>query len=218
MDTRPRHGERVLEAGEPLQRAGAAMILVHGRGATAEDIMLLGGELLLPGFACVAPQAAGSSWYPRRYADPIESNEPWLSAALQMLDELLARVETAVPASRVVLLGFSQGACLTLAFAARGARRYGAVVGLSGALIGPPGTPRDYAGSLSGTPVFLGCSDHDPHVAAADVVAAGRTLRRLGGEVTVRLYPGLGHAVDVDEIAQVRGLLAAIRPETDEDP
>jgi predicted esterase len=214
----PSHGERVLEAGEPLGEARAALVLLHGRGATARDIMVVGREVLLPGFACLAPQAAGSSWYPHRYADPIESNEPWLSAALEMLDGLLARVEAAVPASRVVLLGFSQGACLTLEYAARRARRYGAVVGLSGALIGPPGTPRDYRGSLSGTPVFIGCSDADPHVAAPDVLAAGEVLRRLGGEVAVRLYPGLGHTVDADEIARVRGLLAAIRQEAREEP
>ena len=205
----PEHGRRVLEAGEPLDSARAAMILVHGRGATAADIMLLGTELALPGFAYLAPQAAANTWYPNRYLEPLHRNEPWLSAALSMLERLLARVEESVPAHRVVLLGFSQGGCLTLEFAAWHARRYAGVVGLSAALIGPPDTPRDYPGWLSGTPVFLGCSDSDPHVAASDVVASEDVMRRLGGDVTLRLYRGLGHEVNADEIGAVREITAA---------
>ena|SRR2546423_7447978 len=206
-------GVRVLQAGAPLREASAAMILVHGRGASAEDIMLLGQELSMPGFTFLAPQAPGNTWYPNRYSAPIPSNEPWLSSALEALEMLLSRVEEVVPATRAVLLGFSQGACLTLEFAARHARRYGGVVGLSGALIGPPGTPRDYPGSLEGMPVFLGCSDVDPHVAAADVLASGDVLRRLGGDVTLRLFPGLGHEVNEDELNHVRGLMRALLPE-----
>jgi predicted esterase len=206
-------GVRVLQAGAPLREASAAMILVHGRGASAEDIMLLGQELSMPGFTFLAPQAPGNTWYPNRYSAPIPSNEPWLSSALEALEMLLSRVEEVVPATRAVLLGFSQGACLTLEFAARHARRYGGVVGLSGALIGPPGTPRDYPGSLEGTPVFLGCSDVDPHVAAADVLASGDVLRRLGGDVTLRLFPGLGHEVNEDELDHIRGLMRALLPE-----
>jgi predicted esterase len=206
-------GVRVLQSGAPLREAWAAMILVHGRGASAEDIMLLGQELSMPGFTFLAPQAPGNTWYPNRYSAPIPSNEPWLSSALEALEMLLSRVEEVVPATRAVLLGFSQGACLTLEFAARHARRYGGVVGLSGALIGPPGTPRDYPGSLEGTPVFLGCSDVDPHVAAADVLASGDVLRRLGGDVTPRLFPGLGHEVNEDELDHIRGLMRALLPE-----
>jgi phospholipase/carboxylesterase len=206
-------GVRVLQAGAPLREAAAAMILVHGRGASAEDIMLLGKELSMPGFTYMAPQAPGNTWYPNRYSAPIPSNEPWLSSALEALEMLLSRVEEVVPANRTVLLGFSQGACLTLEFAARHARRYGGVVGLSGALIGPPDTPRDYPGSLEGTPVYLGCSDADPHVAAADVMASGDVLRRLVGDVMVRLYPGLGHEVNEDELDHIRGLMRAQLPE-----
>jgi len=136
----PHQGQKVLEAGEPLATARAAMILVHGRGASAEDIMTVGAELMFPGFAYLAPQAAGSAWYPLPFTSPLEANEPYLSSALETLATLLATVEKTIPASRVVLLGFSQGACLTLEFAARHARRYGAVVGLSGGLIGPDGT------------------------------------------------------------------------------
>jgi predicted esterase len=188
------------------------MVLLHGRGASAEDIMLLGQELTMPGFTYLAPQAPGNTWYPNRYSAPIASNEPWLSSALEALEALLGRVQEVVPAERTVLLGFSQGGCLTLEWAARHARRYGAVVGLSAALIGPPDTRRDYPGSLEGTPVFLGCSDVDPHVAAADVLASAEVLRRLGGEVTVRLYPGLGHQVNEDELEHVRGLMRALLP------
>jgi predicted esterase len=189
------------------------MVLVHGRGASAEDIMLLGQELSVSGFTHLAPQAPGNTWYPNSYSAPIPSNEPWLSSALEALEMLLSRLEEVVPANRTVLLGFSQGACLTLEFAARHARRYGGVVGLSGALIGPPDTPRDYPGSLDATPVYVGCSDVDPHVAAADVLASADVLRRLGGDVTVRLYPGLGHEVNEDELDHVRGLMRALLPE-----
>jgi phospholipase/carboxylesterase len=202
-----------MQAGVPLREAVAAMLLLHGRGASAQDIMLLGQELSVPGFTYLAPQAPGNTWYPNSYSAPIPSNEPSLSSALQALEVLLRTVGEVVPAERTVLLGFSQGACLTLEFAARHARRYGGVVGLSGALIGPPDTPRDYPGSLEGTPVFLGCSDVDPHVAAEDVLASAEVLRRLGGDVTVRLYPGLGHEVNEDELEHVRGLMRALVPE-----
>jgi len=205
----------VLQAGTPLREASAAMVLVHGRGASAEDIMLLGQELSMPGFTYLAPQAPGNTWYPNRYSAPIPSNEPWLSSVLEALEMLLSRVEEVVPLTRTVLLGFSQGACLTLEFAARHARRYGGVMGLSGALIGPPETPRNYPGSLETAPVFLGCSDVDPHVAAADVLASADVLRRLGGDVTARLYPGLGHEVNEDELDHVRGLMRALLPEGD---
>jgi phospholipase/carboxylesterase len=208
---------RVLHGGAPLREARAAMILLHGRGASAEDIMVLGQELSMPGFTYLAPQAPGNTWYPNRYSAPIPSNEPRLSSALDAVEALVRRVEAVVPAERTVLLGFSQGGCLTLEFAARHARRYGAVVGLSAALIGPPDTPRDYPGSLDGTRVFLGCSDVDPHVAAADVLASADVLRRLGGDVTERLYPGLGHEVNGDELEHVRGLMQALaRAEAEE--
>lgn len=218
MAEAPAHGVRLLQAGAPLREAVAAMILVHGRGASAEDIMLLGQELSMPGFTYLAPQAAGNTWYPNRYSAPIPSNEPWLSAALGALEGLLTKVQEVVPVERTVMLGFSQGACLTLEFAARHARRYGAVVGLSGALIGPPDTPRDHPGSLDATPVFLGCSDVDPHVTANDVRASAEVLRRLGGDVTLRLYPGLGHQVNEDELDHVRGLMKALMPEDDSRP
>jgi len=204
------HGARIVQAGEPLASARAAMLLVHGRGATAEDIMTIAAEVHQPGWAYIAPQAAGNAWYPNPFTAPIESNEPYFSAALDMLARLLEMIEKTVPAQRVVLLGFSQGACLTLEFSVRNARRYGGIVGLSGGLIGPDGTPRDYPGSFDATPAFLGCSDVDPHIRRDRVEEAAAVLQRMGAQVTQRLYPGMGHLVSEDEIEHVRNLVAAI--------
>src|SRR5207249_2373199 len=204
------HGQRVLAAGEPVASARAAMILLHGRGASAEDIMTIASEVQHPGWAYLAPQAVGNAWYPNPFTAPLASNEPYLSAALDMISKLVERVEPTVPAQRIVLLGFSQGGCLTLEFAARNARRYGALIGLSGGLIGPDDTPRDYPGSLAGTPVFLGCSDVDPHIPAGRVRESARVLEKLGGGVRVELYRGLGHEVNQDEIEVVRTLMAAV--------
>jgi predicted esterase len=206
----PHQGQPVLEAGEQLSKARAAMILVHGRGASAADIMTLGAELMQPGFAYLAPQAAGNTWYPYPFTAPMESNEPYLSSALEVLATVLTSVEVTIPAERVVLLGFSQGACLTLEFAARHARRYGGVVGLSGGLIGPDGTPRDYPGDFAGTPTFLGCSDIDPHIPKERVIASGDVFERLGAKVTVRLYPGMPHTVNEDEIRTVNEVIKAL--------
>jgi len=200
----------VLQSGEPLGTARAAMILLHGRGASAEDIMTVGAQLAQPGFAYLAPQAAGNAWYPNPFTAPLEANEPYLSSALEVVASVLAGVEETIPARRVILLGFSQGACLTLEFAARNARRYGGVVGLSGGLIGPDGTPRDYPGDFEGTPAFLGCSDVDPHIRKDRVVDAGEVFKRMGAAVTVRLYPGMGHTVNQDEIDLVREIVEAI--------
>jgi phospholipase/carboxylesterase len=204
------HGQHVLQAGEPIQSARAAMILLHGRGASADDIMTIAAEVQQPGWAYLAPQAAGNTWYPNPFTSPLESNEPYLSAALDMVSKLVARVEARVPAQRMVFLGFSQGACLTLEWAARNARRYGAVLGLSGGLIGPDGTPRDYQGSFGRTPVFLGCSDIDPHIPMRRVVESGEVLTRMDADVMVRFYPGMGHLVSGEEIATVQDILAAI--------
>jgi phospholipase/carboxylesterase len=204
------HGQRVVHAGEDLLSARAAMILLHGRGATAEDIITIASEVLRPGWAYLAPQAAGNAWYPNPFTAPIDSNEPYLSAALDMVTRLVERVEATVPAQRTVVLGFSQGACLAVEWAARHARRYGAVIGLSGGLIGPDGTPRDYAGSFAGTPVFLGCSDIDPHIPMQRVVEAGEVLKRMDADVAVRFYPGMGHLVSLEELATINQLIEPI--------
>lgn len=198
-------------AGEPVSRARAALLMVHGRGARAEDILSLANEFNLPGFAYLAPQAAENTWYPNRFLVPLADNEPWLSSALAFVGEVLAEIiHAGIPTEQVVLLGFSQGACLSLEFAARNARRYGGIVGLSGALIGPDDTPRDYKGSLAGTPVFLGCSDVDFHVPKERVEQTAEVLRGLGGEVTERLYPNMDHSVNQDEIDFVRGMMQTL--------
>jgi len=207
----PHQGQTVRMAGAPLNRAQAAMLMIHGRGAKAEDILVLTNQLAQPGFAYLAPQAAGNTWYPNRFLMPIAENEPWLSSALSFIDSVLAEIIAAgIPPERVMLLGFSQGACLTLEFAARNAKRYGGIVGLSGALIGPDDTPREYAGSLAGTPVFLGCSDVDLHVPKERVDQTAEVLQKLGGKVTKRLYPNLDHSVNQDEIDFVRGMMQAL--------
>lgn len=190
-----------------MASARAAMILVHGRGASAADIMTLGAELMHPGVAYLAPQAAGNAWYPNPFTAPMDTNEPYLGSALEVVGSLLATIERSVPAEHVILLGFSQGACLTLEFAARHPRRYGGVVALSGGLIGPDGTPRDYPGTFDGTPAFLGCSDVDPHIGKDRVLEAAEVYRRMGATVTVNLYPGMGHTVNDDELQAVREVI-----------
>lgn len=207
----PHRGQPLLTAGAALGSARAALVMAHGRGATAADILELAADLAHPDFAYLAPQAARNTWYPNRFMEPIASNEPWLSSALATLADVLAQVSGAgIPAERTMLLGFSQGACLTLEFAARHARRYGGLVGLTGGLIGPDATPRDYAGSLAGTLVFLGCSDVDPHIPKARVQETSDVLQRLGGMVTTRLYPGMGHTINRDEIKFVQEMMALL--------
>ena len=204
----PHQGQPVRTAGKPLDQARAAMVMVHGRGATADSILTLAPELNRPDFAYLAPQASGNAWYPNSFLAPIPSNEPGISSGMQTIQDVLDRIEQAgIPAERTMLLGFSQGACLSLEFAARHARRYGGIACLSGGLIGPDGTPRDYPGSLARTPVFLGCSDMDFHIPAERVEFSGEVMRDLNGEVTVRLYRGMGHTVNEDEIAQVQAMM-----------
>jgi phospholipase/carboxylesterase len=200
-------------AGAPLARARAVMIMLHGRGATAASILSLADVLDAPDIAYAAPHAPDGSWYPYSFLAPLEQNEPALSRALATVEALVhALAEEGLPPERVMLLGFSQGGCLALEYAARNARRYGAVVGLSAGLIGPEGTPRNYDGSLSGTPVFLGCSDVDPHIPLRRVQESTQVLRALGGELRERIYPGMGHTINDDEIREVRRLLAGIPP------
>lgn len=204
-------GQPVLATGQPLASARAAMILVHGRGASAESILQLASVLDQSGFAYLAPQAADATWYPNSFLQPLESNEPWLSSALSVLTNTLKMVgDAGIPPERTLLLGFSQGACLSLEYVARHARRYGGVAGLSGGLIGPDDTPRDYPGSLAGTPIFLGCSDIDFHIPVERVHHSTEVLRRLGANVTERIYPGMGHEINADEVRAVQQLMANV--------
>jgi predicted esterase len=204
----PHGGERVLLGGAPLETAAGALIAIHGRGGGAEDIIALAREVAPSDVAILAPQAAGNTWYPYRFLEPTERNEPYLSSALRIVTDLIAELgERGIPPERIALLGFSQGACLALEAAARNARRYAGVIGFSGGLIGPPGTSFDFAGSLDGTPVFLGCSDVDPHIPKERVEESGEALDRLGAAVDVRLYPGMGHTVNRDELEAARTIL-----------
>lgn len=204
----PHHGQRIATAGVPLEQAQAAMILLHGRGASAESILELASELGRPGVAYLAPQANGFTWYPFSFLAPTEQNEPFLSSALGLVGTAVDQVLGAgVPTERLLLLGFSQGACLTLEFVARNPRRYGGVAGLTGGLIGPDETPRDYPGSFEGAPVFLGTSDPDPHVPVVRVEETARVLERMGAHLTTRIYPGRGHTVNEDELEHVREMM-----------
>lgn len=206
--TGPHGGARILTAGSPLAQAKAAMVLLHGRGASAEDILALAAELDAPGTAFVAPQAEQWTWYPYTFLAPLERNEPHLSSALALVGAIVATLERGgIPRERQLLLGFSQGGCLTLEFAGRHARRYAGVAGLSAGLIGPIGRRWEFRESLAGTPVFLGCSDRDPHVPRERVEESGRELARIGGVVEVQLYPDLGHTVNRDELDRVQRML-----------
>jgi predicted esterase len=204
----PHRGQPVLQMGPPPADARLTMILVHGRGASAEDVLSLAAECGTTDVAYLAPQAADHTWYPYSFLSPMQDNEPGITSALGVIAAIIDGLGAQqIPPARIGLLGFSQGACLSLEFAARHARRYAAVVGLSGGLIGPPGTPRTYPGSLDGTPVFLGCSDIDAHIPLARVRESAEVYRRLGGAVDERIYPRMGHTVNQDEIAAVKALL-----------
>jgi phospholipase/carboxylesterase len=221
MEHDPHAEAPVLHAGPALEKSAACVVLLHGRGATADSILDLARVLDRPECTFLAPQAAsvgyGPAWYPYSFLAPLVENEPWLSSALAMVGRLLDRLEgVGVPAEQVVLAGFSQGACLATEFAARHARRYGGVVGLSGGLIGNgerPGVdpPADklfeYDGDLAGTPVFLGCSDRDAHIPVDRVHTTAEMLGAMGGAVDIRIYEGMGHTVNDDEVEAFRGLL-----------
>lgn len=204
-------GGVVLTTGVSPEQAAAGAILVHGRGADARDILGLAPLIDNGAVTFAAPEAAGHSWYPYSFLAPIADNEPGISSGLRAIDGLLVRfAQAGIAQERVLLLGFSQGACLVTEYAARHARRFGGIAGLSGGLIGPPGTPRDYPGSLDGTPVLLGCSDRDPHIPRERVEETAVVMTRMGARVTVRLYPHMGHGVNDDEIEVVKQMIAGM--------
>ena len=206
-------GSEEISFGPELEEAESAVVLIHGRGDSAQGILALAPELQAPRTAFRAPEAVGFSWYPYSFLSEVELNEPWLSSALDRVEAAVTAVSTVIPKERVVLMGFSQGACLALEFAARNTRRYGGVVAFSGGLIGPDGTPRDYPGSLEGTPVFLGCSDVDAHIPVSRVHESAHVLEGLGGMVDERIYPGMGHTVNGEEIAWASKLLTSLSAE-----
>ena len=205
--------DNFLTAGKPLNEATKVMVMVHGRGGSAADMLSLSQRIGGGGFAFVAPEASGGSWYPYSFLKSLTDNEPHLSLALQVLTSLRARLQSDynVKPSQIYWLGFSQGACLALEFAARNAMEYGGVFGLSGGLIGPVGTARDYDGTFGNTPIFLGCSDTDAHIPKERVLESEEVFGRMGAAVTAKLYPNFPHAINEDELNIVNLLIAGER-------
>ena len=206
----PHQSEPVRSAGRPLGSGRAAMIMVHGRNAGPENILDLASLIPHPEYSFLAPAAAGGTWYPLSFMAEIARNEPGLSSGLAVIQELVGSIEArGVPRQRIILLGFSQGACLSSEYAVRNASRLGGVVALSGGLIGPPGTVWNYPGSFEGTPVFLGCSDVDSHIPKGRVDESAAVFSAMGARVTERIYPGMGHQVNEDELEVVREMMEA---------
>jgi predicted esterase len=207
----PHAGQPVVRAGVPLAQARAAVIMVHGRGAGPSNILDLVPSIGHPDVAYLAPGAGGGTWYPKSFMAPFAENEPGISSGIAIVHALVDEVVAAgVAADRVMLLGFSQGACLTSSAAQRRPDRYGGVIVFSGGLIGPPGSTWREQGSFRATPVFFGCSDRDAHVPEARVRESAAVFERMGAAVTTRIYPGMGHLVNDDEAAFARDLLARL--------
>lgn len=206
------HGDQPVQtAGEPLAQAQAAMIMLHGRGASSDDILSLVPHLNTSGVAYLAPQAADLTWYPYSFLANLDQNEPGLSSALSVIDNLVTQVTDAgIPPERLMLLGFSQGACLALEYAARFPQRYGGIFGLSGGLIGPLETTFTHSGDMGKTPIFLGCSDMDPHIPLARVYESATVFTRLKATVDKRIYPNMAHTIVTDELDAVRTTMTAV--------
>jgi predicted esterase len=203
--------KNTIAAGALIESAKAAVILVHGRGATPESMLPLAEAFGRDDVHYLAPRATQNSWYPNSFLAPIEMNEPWLSSALSVLAALVDGLAgEGFSSDRIGIVGFSQGACLTSEFIARNARRYGMAGILTGGVIGPTGTPRSYPGSLDGTPAFIGSSDIDPHVPLERIKETTAVLSKLGASVDERIYPRMGHTVNDDEVKAVRALLRHI--------
>lgn len=215
MTADPHANTPALTAGPAPESAALTLIMIHGRGASAEDILSLLPELDLPTdrIAALAPQAAGHTWYPYSFLAPFPQNQPYLDSALariaSLVDSLLAKN---IPSSRIALLGFSQGACLASEFISRNPRPYAGLLAFSGGLIGPPGTPRNYPGSLADTPVFLGCSDIDPHIPWPRVEESAANFTRMHARVDLRKYPNMPHTINHDELTAARQLLHPLFP------
>jgi predicted esterase len=211
----PHRSQPIHERGQPLGSAVAAVILVHGRGASAEDILGLTEDFDLPELAYLAPDAAEHTWYPYSFMAPIEQNQPWLDSALGLLAQTIERATAAgIARNRVALVGFSQGACLATEFVARNAAQYGGLVAFTGGLIGPKVTRLAYSGQLSGTPCFLGTGDPDPHVPWRRVEESASVLSGLAGDVTLKRYPGLPHTINRDELEHAEDILRRLVPKS----
>lgn len=204
----PHADHPVHTAGADLDDANVAVVMIHGRGARADGFLQLADQIGVDGVAYLAPQADRGSWYPNRFIDPMESNEPHLTAALGVVEETIQRaVDAGIDHDHVVLIGFSQGACLASEYVARNPREYGGLVAFSGGLIGPLGMEFDHEGDAEGTPVFFGCSDSDPHIPEERVTESADVFERLDANVEVRIYPNMAHTIIDDEVEYVADLL-----------
>lgn len=202
------HSKQVVIAGKPLSEASSALIMIHGRGGDAADILSLSSYFPVQDFALLAPQATNNTWYPYSFMAPVSENEPWLSSAIKVVDEVVNDVvNTGILHRDIYLLGFSQGACLTLEYSARHAHRYGGVIAFTGGLIGADINVSNYKGDFNQTPIFIGTSDPDPHVPPGRVLASAAILRSMKAVVTEKIYPGMGHTISQDEISQVNKLI-----------
>ena len=202
------HEKNIITARKPVTDAEKVLLMIHGRGGSAEDILSLAGHLRLKDFALLAPQATNQAWYPFSFMAPTAQNEPWLSSALSILKELLDDlIAQGVKTENIYLLGFSQGACLTLEFVARHAKRFGGVIAFTGGLIGDKINNENYQGDFNGTPIFIGSSNPDPHVPVERVNESTKILRSMNAEVTEKIYEGMGHTINQDEIDTVNRII-----------
>lgn len=201
------HKYQILEKGKPLIQAEKAIILLHGRGADAEDIISLADEFCDETFYIVAPQATNNAWYPYSFLSPEARNEPWLSSAVQTVKRLLEEISVHLPAEKIYISGFSQGACLALEVCARYAIRYAGIIAFSGGLIGERIKTEKYIGNFEGTKVFIGNSDNDPHIPLIRCQESADILKLMGAEVTLKVYPAMQHTIIQDEIETVKKLM-----------
>lgn len=202
------HQKDLRFGGRPLREVSKALIMLHGRGAPAEDILGLASQLAVEEFALIAPQATQNTWYPYSFLAPPAQNEPWLSSALALMDAVVSDLDqSGIKSEQIYLCGFSQGACLTLEYAARRARKWGGVAAFTGGLIGDKIYPENYHGDFQGTPVFVGSSDPDPHVPVARVRETARMLESMHATVYEKIYPGMGHTINEDEIDRANRLI-----------
>jgi predicted esterase len=211
LDTDPHHMADIMMTGSELEEAQSAIIMLHGRGSSAGDILTLTSHFNINGAVFLAPEAYGNSWYPQWFMSKLEDNQPNLDSAIRLLKQLVGNLKSnGIPPERILLLGFSQGACLVSEFAVRNAQRYGGIVVLSGGLMGPEGTTWEGPGSLEGSPVYIGCSDVDPFIPLQRVLETGEIMQQSGGQVTLKIFRGMGHLVNQEELEAVSRMIRSL--------
>lgn len=202
------HTKKVITAGKSIDETDKVLIMIHGRGGSAEDILSLAAHLNTKDYALLAPQATNNTWYPTSFLAAPSVNQPWLSSALQIIDEVVGDVlAKGISKENIFLAGFSQGACLTLEYVTRNAAKYGGVVAFTGGLIGDKIYYENYSGDFEGTPIFIGTSDPDPHVPVSRVNETTGVLESMNANVTTKIYPNMGHTISRDEIEKANTLV-----------